>query len=324
MIASILASYLVAWLSVAAIVLGAVPLVLLSLLTGGAWSSALRAPLRAVVATMPWLALAFLPIAFGLSRIYPWARDPGFASGYLDTPFFIARSVAYFAIWIAMSAAIRRVDPVPSTRAKRWSALGLLVHLLIGSLAAVDWIMSLTPQWHSTTFGLLVITSQMLGALAFAVALRVRSRDRDAQTLGDFGNLLLAFVMMWAYLAYTQYLIVWIGNLSNDIDWYLPRARTSWRALAVVVFGLRFAVPLVLLLSRANKRDPVRLEAIAWGLAATQLVESAWLVLPTLRPTGFDVTLADALAIVVLAVAWQWLLRRGPADRPHGVDDARA
>jgi hypothetical protein len=191
--------------------------------------------------------------------------------------------------------------------------------------------MSLMPQWYSTTFGLLAAIGQTLGALSFAIACTAWSSriaegaertngasaprtDDVASRFHDLGNLLLTLVMTWAYLAFTQYLIIWAEDLPNEIAWYLPRVETSWRAVALFLVALHFAVPLLVLLSRRAKRAPRVLGLLAVLVLLAHLVDAWWLVAPAFRETGVTLTWTDPLAVVGLGGLWLAAFLRSAAD----------
>jgi hypothetical protein len=159
------------------------------------------------------------------------------------------------------------------------AAVGLLAYGFTVSVAAVDWIMSLQPEWYSSVFGWLAATGQMLAGLALAVALLDREAAR--KLLPDFGNLLLMYVMTWAYLAYVQFLIIWAGNLPHEIGWYVRRSAPGWKAVAWALAVFHFAAPLLILLSRRAKRAPAMVGALAIGLLAAHLLDCWWLVMPS-------------------------------------------
>jgi hypothetical protein len=295
--------------------------------TGGRWGVALRLPWMAAARLVPLNALLFVPLLFGLSRLYPWLR-PGesanFAdkSWWLNEPFFLVRAALYFAVWSVLAwrwlAIARRSEAIRPPALRRLSALGLIVYGLTISLAAIDWIMSLMPQWYSTGFGLLIGTSQMLSALALGVAAcsYVRNGRSESSTLLDFGNLMLAYVMTWAYLAFTQFLIIWAEDLPNEIAWYVPRLQTSWRWLALSVVVLQFALPFALLLSRSIKRNPRPLGGLAVILLVAQLLFGFYLVFPAARPAGFDISWSNAVVALVVVGLWLIAWRRNLARAP--------
>jgi hypothetical protein len=337
-----LASYLLVWWFLLGIPLGSMAVLCVHNLTGGAWGERIRLPLERALAMLPVTLLLSIPLWFGLPVLYAWAR-PGEVSAspllqekvwYLAPPLFAIRVALCFAVWLALAhfllryafARARAADSTEARRLRAISALGLLLYAATVTVAAVDWIMSLTPQWHSTTFGLLTGVGQALCAFAFAVSCAAwiypRHRD-DPEVFQDLGNLLLMFVMTWTYLAFTQYLIIWSEDLPSGIVWYLPRVQTSWRLLAIVLVVFHFALPFLVLLSRRAKRAPQILGALAAMLLLARLLDAFWLVAPTFDPTGLAAHWSDLLAIVGLGAIWLALFVRGgsgaaPARRRAG------
>jgi hypothetical protein len=182
------------------------------------------------------------------------------------------------------------------------------------SLAAIDWIMSLLPEWYSTAFGLLIGVAQMLSAMALGVLACAFLQDRAARETTpfiDLGNLLLMYVMSWAYIAFTQFLIIWAEDLPHEIAWYLPRMQSSWRWLSILLILLQFAIPFAFLLSRSAKRQPRYIGPLAVILLVGQLLFTFYLVTPTLRPSGFYLSWSDPIAIVAALGLWSaaWLSR---------------
>ena len=218
---------------------------------------------------------------------------------YLNSPFFYVRAIVYFAVWLGLARLLRQTQAGalqrpggrgPSLQAV--SAVGFVLYALTMTFAAVDWMMSLTPSWHSTVFGLLIGTGQALSALAGAIlCANALSSHVDAplrQRFHDLGNLTLALLMVWAYLALMQFLIIWIEDLPEEIPWFLLRSRTSWSTLSWFVGVTHFALPFVFLLSRSAKRTPAVLAAVAALVLLACLADSFWLVVPGFRPRGFE------------------------------------
>ncbi len=274
MIAALLQAWLVAWLLALSISLGATANLMVHALTGGRWGDAIHAPLDAAARIMPVLAVLFLPILLGVASLYPWTTHPG---RWLNVPFFVLRSVVYLATWIVLARGYRR-----------WPALGLVAYGFTMTLAAFDWVASLMPDWHASGFGLLVITGQMLGGFAFGVAmlaasLRRQGRAFDPQLGIDLGNLMLMYVLVWAYLAYTQLVVIWSENLPHEISWYLPRMATGWAALGIFLVVFHFVVPFAILLSRAAKRSVAVIGALAILLLVGRAADVVWLVIPSVH-----------------------------------------
>jgi hypothetical protein len=263
---------------------------------------------------------------------------------YLNVPFFTVRAVIYFAFWIFLvfllnkwSAAQDRgetaMTPADSVRFRKVSAPGLLFLVLTVTFASVDWMMSVDPHWFSTIFGLLTVASQGLSALALTIAVLavLAPTGALAPVLGprhfhDLGKLLLAFVMLWAYLSFSQFLIIWSGNLAEEIPWYLQRIRGSWGAIAILLVVGHFALPFALLLSRDLKRHGKLLSRVAMIVIAMRLVDLIWLISPSFGAhgpageghTGFSIPIhwMDIAIPLGLAGLWLFLFARQLRSRP--------
>ena len=345
-------SWLIGFLFVLGLALGSLALLMLQHLSGGQWGLVSRRVFEAASRTLPLVAVAFIPILFGMRPLYLWARPEAvqadhilqMKAAYLNVPFFIVRAVGYFAFWLfcmfllnKWSAAQDRgevaVTAEDTVRFRTLSAPGLLFLVLTVSLASVDWIMSVDPHWYSTIFGLLAVEGQGLSALAFTIA--VLALLARAGALGgfvttrhfhDLGKLLLAFVMLWAYLAFSQFLIVWSGNLPEEIPWYIARIRGGWGAVALLLVVGHFALPFALLLSRDVKEHSGLLSKIAIAVVVMRLVDLIWLVAPTFGRHGaeadahpglsFPIHWMDVVIPIGLAGVWLFLFARQLRSRP--------
>lgn len=326
-------SYLLGYLLWIGIALGSLGIVMLHHLTGGGWGFVIRRCLESGARTLPFMAALFLPLLLGLSDIYPWARPAEMSrdallrhkSAYLNVPFFVIRTGCYFAVWIGLTACITRwsleqdrtADPRLTRRLQVLSGPGLVAYGLTATFAAIDWAMSLEPHWFSTIYGILFIVGQVLASLAFMIPVALQLADREplAQVitparLQDLGNLLLAFVMLWAYIAFSQYLIIWAGNLPEEIPWVLHRTRGGWQWIALGLTVFHFVVPFLLLLSRGTKRDASVLSAVAVGLIVMRLVDLFWLVAPAFHHTGVAIHWMDVVAPVGIGGIWVALFLR--------------
>jgi hypothetical protein len=303
----VLLSYLAAYVFFLGPALGSVALLMVHRLAGnGDWGRELRAPLLAATRVLPLLAVLLLPILLGAAWLYPWMQamvpgDPHIARQrwYLNAPFFVLRAVVCFAAWLWLARGLRRrlLEPRLDVSLPRFAAMGLIVYLLTVSVAAVDWIMSLVPAWHSSIFGLIVATGELLAATALAVWCRGgRVSAPPAKQRRDLGSVLLVLVLAWSYLAFMDYLTVWIADLPGETVWYLPRLHTSWRWLGVWLVLFHLVLPFAVLLSRRAKQNRRWLRGIAGLLLLAQVTYALWLVLPGLRPQGFALTWSDALA----------------------------
>lgn len=315
------ASYLYAyffWLDVS---LGALAINMIQSLTGGKWSEFVRAPFDAAARLLPLLALLALPLLFGLSELYPWLRpeaahDPLLQdkAWYLNRTFFFLRAAAYFAIWIVLAYRISLLHAARQTaqaaaRRRRANIAGVLLYAITVTFAAVDWVMSLVPEWYSTAFGLIVGTGQFLVAMAFGIvvaAVRVGGAPAPEvrERFNDLGNLLLTFVLCWVYVAFTQYLIIWSGDLPDGISWYLPRRQGGYEWIAVALVLLHFAVPFAVLLLRAAKRNPFWLAAVAAVVLAAHAIDTYWLIVPSVRRSDAFLAWTDIAAFVGIGGLW--------------------
>ena len=334
-------SYLFVWWFLLGIPLGSIAMLAVHNLTGGGWGEVIRRPLDAAARLLPLSLLLVVPLLFGLSDLYVWARPDAVAADallgakrwYLSVDFFLIRNALYFVVWLVLAHVLRkwafaRKDDATLRQKERLraiSAIGLLLYAGTVTFAGVDWIMSLSPRWYSTTFGFLVGIGQTMSAFAFAIvcaAWRLRNAVGSQANLPstapesersitdvpglfqDLGNLLLMFVMTWAYLAFTQYLITWAEDLPNEIAWYLPRVKTSWHDVALLLVAIHFALPFLVLLSRRAKRVPRALGLLALLLLAAHLVDAYWLVVPAQRPNGITIAWSDVPAIAALGGLW--------------------
>jgi hypothetical protein len=294
-----MSSYLFAWLLFLGLALGAMANLMLHNLTGGPWGAAVRPAFAAASRLVPLAALLGIPVLLGMRSLFPIAEG-----GWFAPAFFVARAIAYLLVWTILSLMISRRS------SQGLSAAGLIVYAFTMSLAAVDWIGSLVPQWYSTGLGLVVAIGQMLGAMALAIAYAgLRAEPPSRGVLNDLGNLLLMYVMTWAYLAFMQFLIIWVGNLPREIAWYVPRLQTGWMALGVLLVVFHFFAPLAILLSRSAKRSPALLGGLAAAVLAFHAIDVYWLVAPSLRPAGFHVAWLDPVALGALGALWWFTWR---------------
>jgi hypothetical protein len=333
-------SYLLAYLFWIGIGVGCLSIAMIHHLSGGAWGVVIRRILEAGARTLRFAALFFLPLAFGLPRIYEWAGPEAahdeilkHKSLYLNAPFFLGRAAFYFVVWGLLAHYLNKwsleMDRGPDARlSQRLEALsggGLVLMGLTITFSAVDWAMSLDPHWFSTIYGMLFMIGQALSALAMVIVL-VSLIGNEPPLLGvvrpsmihDLGKLLLAFVMVWAYISFSQFLIVWSGNLPEEIPWYIRRLGSGWQWLALILVVFHFALPFLLLLSRDLKRNARTLGMVAAGVLVVRLVDLFWLVGPDLKGHGHGLAVhwMDLAAAVALGGAWLWTFAGHLKDRP--------
>jgi hypothetical protein len=325
--AQLLRSYLVAFLLWLAIALGCAAVLMLHHLVGGNWGFAIRRVLESGARTVPLMALLFVPLLLNLPRLYSWARPqemaalalPPFKRLYLQTPFFVARAIAYFAAWILVAHFLNKWsleqdrvgDPRSVDRLQYLSGPGLLVYGFMVTYAAIDWVMSLEPGFFSTIFGMIFMVLPALGAISFAVVVaKLLAKQKPLSGLltplhfNDYGNLMLTFDMLWAYLAFDQFLIIWAGNLQDEIPWYTTRAAGGWAWVALLLILFGFAVPFVLLLSRDVKRKMSFLAGVALTLIVMEWVIFYWIVMPSFYPQGPHLTWTDLVAPIGIGGVW--------------------
>jgi len=324
-------SYLPAYIFVFGLALGSLALLMLQHMTGGAWGMMIRRILEAASRTLPLVAVMFLPLLFGLRHLYIWAVPEIVASdavlqekaAYLNTGFFVARAAFFFAIWLAFAYVLNRWSAEQDLEApagdqpkfRVLSGPGLVIYGLSVTFASVDWVMSLDPHWFSTIFGMLFMVGQVLSALAFAIAmLAVCAPDEPfhgrlkAAHFHDLGKLMFAIVMLWAYLGFSQFLIVWAGNLPEEIPWFLARLNGGWQWIALVIVVGHFALPFLLLLSSDLKRNVRALALVAAAIVVMRFIDTYWLIVPGFAhgedPAAFYLHWMDVAALVGLGGLW--------------------
>ncbi len=334
-----LRSYLVAFIFWISLPLGCSALLMLHHMTGGRWGFSIQRVLESGTKTFLLMAVLFLPILFRLPVLYSWA-DPNqvnadallqYKHPYLNAPFFIARTVFYFAAWILITYLLTKWsrqqdeggDPGLVRRMQNLSAPGLAIYGLTATFASVDWVMSLKPHWFSTIYGMIFMVTEALAAMSlvtFTVILLAKQKPFEGlvtpQVLHDYGNLLLTFTMLWAYLSFSQFLIIWAGNLREEIPWYMTRAKGAWVGVAVVLIIFHFAVPFLLLLSRFVKRRAQVLGWLAAGLLLMSLVDIFWLTVPAFERAGPEFHITDWLAILGMGGLWTWQFAGQLKGRP--------
>jgi hypothetical protein len=341
-------SYLIGYMFWLGISLGSLVLLMVQYLSGGAWGLVARRVFEAATGTLPVMVLLFLPIGLNLEVLYSWARPEAAhdvvlqaKAAYLNPGFFYLRAAIYFVVWIALSMVLRRwsiaqdngalLPAGPADRKFRvFSGPGLVATILTVTFMSVDWVMSLDPHFYSTIFGVLMLGGAGLSTLAFTILVlqglsnsQPISSVANAERFHDFGKLMLAFVMLWAYFNVSQLLIIWSANLPEEIPWYIERLTGHWAPWAWVVLIGHFVLPFVLLLSRDLKRHGRVLSRVALMVLLMRVVDFIWTIGPVFRHESTFHWL-DFAAVAALALPWLFLFYRNlgsqslvPANDPY-------
>ena len=335
------------WLGVS---LGSLALMMIQHLSGGTWG-VFRRIFEAASRTLPLMALLFLPVVAGMGSLYPWTHADHVAADevlrhkapYLNSGFFLARAFFYFAGWIALAFVLSRWskrqddgEMAVNLPIQRLSGFGLVFYALTMTFAGIDWIMSINPHWYSTLFGFLMLGGQGLSALSFTIiASRFLSQRAPMQELlkphhfHDLGKLSLAFVMLWAYFNFSQFLLTYAANLIEELPYFLARMNHGWQYLAVFLVAFHFFVPFFLLLSRDNKRSASRLVVVACWILLMRYTDLYMLVSPEFSTAGVNLHLLegehasrlfvhwlDLAAVAGIGGIWVWMFATQLMQRP--------
>jgi hypothetical protein len=314
-------AYLTSFCYFLSLSLGALFFVILQHLTRSGWSVVVRRIAEAIAANMLLLAALCVPILAGMKHLYPWADAAAVAGDpllhgkqpYLNMPFFAARLVVYFVAWIMLAAFFRRNsvrqdatgDVALTLRMQKWSAPAMLIFAATLTFAAFDLLMSLDPHWYSTIFGVYYFSGGVLGFFALlalaASSLQAAgrlSRAVTAEHYHDLGKLVFAFTIFWAYIAFSQYVLIWYANIPEETTWYLRRQGGDWVAVGLLLVFGHFLVPFLALMSRAPKRRPAVLSACAVWVLLVHWVDLYWLVVPQISPQNAAPAMVDAACFV--------------------------
>lgn len=324
------ASYLFAYAFALTIAVGALLQVMMSHVTGARWFTVLRRLTLTITASLPVLAVLVIPVLIGVRMLYPWANPASLSAEaqklalhrqpLFNVPFFVVRAVIYVIVFALFGELMRRwalrEDKIPPDanvvetlrRQRRLSAGGLIVVGLVLSCVAFDWLMPLDPLWYSTVYAVYVFAGAILAALglvAFIADVSSRNGGALAGTVtpahfGALGKLMITFVIFWLYIAFSQFLVIWIGDIPADSSWYVVRGAGSWGVLGLIVAFGQFALPFVLLVSRSIKRRPAALGAIGAWLVVMHVLDVYWLVLPAFHTTGIHISWIDGAALLMI------------------------
>jgi hypothetical protein len=330
-------SWLVAFLFFLSLALGALFFVLIQYASQGGWGIVLRRIGETTFATVPLMAVLFVPIVFGLHDLYEWSHTEAveqdallrWKAPFLNVPFFLIRAVIYFGCWSFIALLYYRLsrgqdasgDPALTARLRRLAGPAIIVLAITQTFAAIDWIMSLTPHWYSTIFGVYFFSGSFVGFIALLSVAPVAMRRAGlletvitAEHLHDVGKLLFGFTAFWAYIAFSQFFLIWYGNLPEETIWYRARLEGSWVAVSVLIMAGHFGIPFFYLMGRAVKRRGWTLAIGGVWLLAMHFVDLYWQVMPTLHPEGVRPSILDVAAFFAVGGCFvataSWLMRR--------------
>lgn len=333
-------SYLVAWVAFSGLSCGALVLVMIPGLTGGAWGLAIQRLAEAAMLTMPLMAVLFIPVLIGIHEIFPWSRAESLVEhpkwqarhAYLNVPGFAARGFICLGVLSGLGIALRHSSLLQDQDSRReegarlqriLSASGLVLYVFSMNFASTDWVMSLEPDWHSTMFVLIFMVGHLLTALALMTALLALLAGNPPfnamiteKHFHDLGKLLLTFVIIWAYVTFSQFLIIWSGNLPEEVSWYKRRSAGNWSLVVLALLVFQFLLPFFLLLSRQTKRQRVRLGFIAAGILLFSFLNVYWLIAPAFNTENVRLHWLDAATFLAVGGYWfaaqLWFLNRQP------------
>ncbi len=297
-------AYLLAWLFWLGVALGSMGVVMMHHLMGGYWGFMVRRLGEHAAMTLPLLIVLFLPILFGMHSLFIWDRPDALAHDavlrheqpYLNATFFVCRAILYAIIWLTMAWYLRTAslrhdrtgDPSTALRLHNVSAGGMVVYFITMSFASVDWLMSRDPHWFSTVFGFVVITGQGISGLCvllvfFTLMINTPPFREHARAnyLNDLGNILLTFVIFWAYLSFVQLLVIWMGNKQDEIPWYVERLSNGWWWIGLILVVFHFFVPFIILLMRQLKRKVHVMLGLCLALIVLRLIDLFWQIGPS-------------------------------------------
>jgi hypothetical protein len=330
-------SWLVSFLFFLSLALGGLFFVLIQYASQGGWGIVVRRIGETTFTTIPVMAALFVPLLFGLHDLFEWthadvaAQDAllQWKAPYLNVPFFLIRAAVYFAVWSFIAFLYYRGsrrqdatgDPAVSARLRRLAGPAIIVLAITQTFASIDWIMSLTPHWYSTMFGVYFFSGSFVGFIALLSVLAVAIRRAglletviSPEHLHDIGKFLFAFTCFWAYIAFSQFFLVWYANLPEETVWFKARLEGSWKAVSVLLIVGHFVAPFLYLMGRDVKRNGVTLAAGGAWLLVMHFVDLYWQVMPTLHPEGVRPSVLDVAAFVAVGgffvAAASWLMRR--------------
>ncbi len=288
------------------------------------WSTPMRRPFEFISGVIPFLIILAVPLLFNMSTVFEWTHkalykdDPVLLlkAPYLNIPFFIVRTIVVFLVWwLFYYLIIRNSRAQDTTRDQRLttkniklSAGFIPVFGITLTIFSIDWLMSLTPDWYSTIFGVYLFTGSALASMAFATLLIVKLNEKNLFPVKltpdhyyNLGTLQFAFLNFWAYIGFSQFMLQWYGNLRDETTWYIPRIHGSWAVVSIILVLAQFVIPFFALITKPAKMDPRRLVFISIWLLAAHAIDIYWMVMPVYNPDHAVFALSE-IAFVILSV----------------------
>ena len=332
-------AYLTAFTFFTTIGLGGLFFILIHHITGAHWGTVMRRVAENLACTLPLMGLFMIPLFFGMHDIFHWTHldDPHVAhdailqwkAPYLNTPFFIIRSVIIFLVWTLLVMGLRRFslaqdagDEASLGKMRRLAAGGTVLFAITVTVFAFDWIMSLDPHWYSTMFGVYVFSGGFLGGLALLSLLASLLRTRGAEGIiteehtHDFGKFLFAFTVWWAYIGGAQYFLIWYGNIPEETIWFLHRWEHGWKGVSLFLMFFHFLVPFIVLAFRAAKRVPVLIVSLASLILFMHYVDHFWMIMPTFNDHHFQVSWMHLTTVLGMGGIFVWWIFKKMAGAP--------
>ncbi len=333
-------SWLYAFMTWTGASLGCFVLLTVVHMAGGSWGGMIMRPLEAGIGVLPLMAVFVIPVLLGIGHLYPWS-DPatveasaliGAKTLMLNTPFFVIRSVLYFAVWILGAWMFLRGSDRASAadgeagwfRLKGRGGVWLAIYIMTFTFAAIDWGMSLTPEWFSGIYPAIFMSSHAVTGIAvmiLAVVWLARfnptfDRLLTEKRLQDLGNFLMAFMMFWAYLSVSQLMIIWSNNTVETSGYYVARITGAWEPVAMILTAFGFFAPFVILFSRWVKRKRMALALVALWAIAVRLLDTYWILVPSFGRDLPEFRWLDILMVVAMGAVWVGYFLHRLAARP--------
>jgi hypothetical protein len=326
-------SYLISYVFWLTIALGGLFFTMLHHLVAAKWSVVLRRLSENIMSTIIIFAIFFIPLLFGMHDLFHWSHAEAAAQDYLlqaktpyfNIPFFIGRAAIYFLIWLVLARILDRLsisqDSGHSDRLIRkmglTSAPGMILFALTVTFAAFDWLMSLDAHWYSTIFGVYIFSGSLVGLLAFLTLIVIFLKKNDVlnetisiEHLFDLGKLIFAFIIFWGYMSFSQYLLIWYGNIPEETVWFLHRWENSWSVMALILVFGHFAIPFFILFPRSTKRNTLVLTIITPWILLMHWADIYWIIMPSLHQHGIRLSWIDLTTTVGLGGVFLWYLWR--------------